>query len=327
MGQLRMSCDVLISAQELAELLRSDQPPLVADVRWSQGGPPGKPDFEASHIAGAVWVDLETQLAGPPGVGGRHPLPTRAVFEQAMRDIGVRPDSLVVAYDAANSQAAARLWWLLTDAGHRAVKVLDGGFAAWCAAGLPTVSRAAVERRSERTRSSSASDDEQGGLRGAKGSEWSEKSNTVSDPSAPAARGEFIAHPGQRSQLAGTEISGRLGSPEAPTLIDVRTAERYAGLEEPIDPVAGHIPGAINLPWVANVRADGRFRPPDEIARRYAEAGGREEAVLYCGSGITATHSLLALESAGLRATALYPGSWSEWISDPSRPIATGTDP
>jgi thiosulfate/3-mercaptopyruvate sulfurtransferase len=282
-----MSSDVLISAQELAELLRSDQPPLVADVRWNLGGPPGKPDFEASHIAGAVWVDLETQLAGPPGVGGRHPLPTPVVFEQAMRDIGVCRDSLIVAYDAANSQAAARLWWLLTDAGHRAVKVLDGGFAAWIATVLPTVSGA----------------------------------------SAPAAGGDFIAQPGQRPQLGGREISARLGTRDAPTLIDVRTPERYAGKKEPIDPVAGHIPGAINLPWAANVRADGRFRPPGEIARRYADAGGREDAVLYCGSGITATHSLLALETAGLRATALYPGSWSEWISDPSRPIATGTDP
>ena len=282
-----MSCDVLISAQELAELLRSDKPPLVADVRWNLGGPPGKPDFEAGHIAGAVWVDLETQLTGPPGVGGRHPLPTAAAFEQAMRDIGVSQNSLVVAYDAANSQAAARLWWLLTDAGHRAVRVLDGGFAAWNTAGLPT----------------------------------------VSGPSALAAGGDFRAHPGQRPQLAGTEISARLGSAAAPTLIDVRTRERYAGVREPIDPVAGHIPGAINLPWTANVRADGRFRPPDEIAKRYAEAGGSQDAVVYCGSGITATQSLLALESAGLRAAALYPGSWSEWIRDPSRPIATGTDP
>jgi thiosulfate/3-mercaptopyruvate sulfurtransferase len=282
-----MSRGVLISAQELAGLLRSEQPPLVADVRWNLGGPPGKPDFEASHIAGAVWVDLETQLAGTPGVGGRHPLPRLAVFEEAMRDIGVCQDSLVVAYDAADSQAAARLWWLLTDAGHPAVKVLDGGFAAWNAAGLPT----------------------------------------VSGRTAPAAGGDFIAHPGQRPQLAGTEISARLGKPDAPTLLDVRTPERYAGEKEPIDPVAGHIPGAINLPWAANVRADGRFRSPEEIAGRYAEAGGMEDAVLYCGSGITATHSLLALESAGLHPTALYPGSWSEWISDPSRPIATGSDP
>ena len=223
-----MSSDVLISAQELAELLRSDQPPLIADVRWNLGGPPGKPDFEAGHIPGAVWVDLETQLAGPPGVGGRHPLPTVAIFEDAMRSIGVCQDSLVVAHDAANSQAAARLWWLLTDAGHGDVKVLDGGFAAWRAAGLPA----------------------------------------VSGPNVRAARGDFIAHPGQRPQLTATEISARLGRPDAPTLIDVRTSERYAGENEPLDPVAGHIPGAINLPWAGNVRADGRFRPPAEIARR-----------------------------------------------------------
>jgi thiosulfate/3-mercaptopyruvate sulfurtransferase len=282
-----MSSDVLISPQELAELLRSDQPPVVADVRWNLGGPPGKSDFEASHIPGAAWVDLETQLASPPGVGGRHPLPSVVVFEKAMRDIGVCQDSLVVAYDAANSQAAARLWWLLTDAGHRTAKVLDGGFAAWRAARLPT----------------------------------------VSGHSAPATHGDFIALPGQRPQLAATEISARLGRPDAPTLIDVRTPERYAGENEPIDLVAGHIPGAINLPWVGNVYGDGRFRPPPEIAKWYAEAGGSEDSVVYCGSGITATQSLLALESAGLRGAALYPGSWSEWIRDPSRPIATGTDP
>lgn len=274
---------VLISPAELAELLDSVQPPVVADVRWTVNGPPGKPDFVASHIPGAVWVDLETQLTGPPGVGGRHPLPVVAVFEQAMRDIGVRQDSLVVAYDAATSQAAARLWWLLTDAGHRYVRVLNGGLAAWRAAGLPT----------------------------------------VSGPGDPPPRGDFIARPGQRPQLNAAEISALLGRPEARTLIDVRAAERYSGQHEPIDPVAGHIPGAVNLPATANLQADGRFLPPAEIARLYAEAGGREDAVLYCGSGITASHSLLALESAGLTA-AIYPGSWSDWISDPSRPIATG---
>jgi thiosulfate/3-mercaptopyruvate sulfurtransferase len=277
---------VLISPTELAEVLRSDQPSVVADVRWNLGGPPGKPEFVASHIPGAVWVDLETQLAGPPGVGGRHPLPTGAIFEQAMRDIGVCQDSLVVAYDATNSQAASRLWWLLTDAGHRSVRVLDGGFAAWRAAGLPT----------------------------------------VSGPSTPPARGDFVARPGRRPQLDAAQISARLGGPDAPTLVDVRTAERYSGENEPIDPVAGHIPGALNLPWKSNVDADGRFLPPAEIARLYAEAVGPGVAVLYCGSGVTAAHSLLALESAGLTAT-LYPGSWSDWISDPSRPIATGTDP
>jgi thiosulfate/3-mercaptopyruvate sulfurtransferase len=277
---------VLISAAELAELLGSSQPPVVADVRWTLGGPPGKPDFEANHIPGAVWVDLETQLAGPPGVGGRHPLPTVAVFERAMRDIGVCEDSLVVAYDAATSQAASRLWWLLTDAGHRDVRVLNGGLAAWSAAGLPT----------------------------------------ASGPGSPPPRGDFVAHPGHRRQLSAAEISARLGTPDAPTLVDVRAAERYSGESEPIDPVAGHIPGAINLPATANLRPDGRILPPAEIARLYAAAGGSEGAVLYCGSGITAAHSLLALESAGLTA-AIYPGSWSDWIRDSNRPVATGTDP
>ena len=277
---------VLISAEELAGLLDSDRPPVVADVRWSVGGPPGRPEYEANHIPGAVWVDLETQLAGPPGVGGRHPLPTIEVFEQAMREIGVRQDSLVVAYDAATSQAASRLWWLLTDAGHWNVRVLDGGLAAWKAAGLPT----------------------------------------ISGPGKPSPWRDFVARPGQRPQLDAAEISARLGRPDALTLVDVRAAERYSGEHEPIDPVAGHIPGAINLPATANLHADGRFLSPVQIARLYAEAGGGEGAVLYCGSGITAAHSLLALESAGLTA-AIYPGSWSDWVSDRSRPIATGTDP
>ena len=277
---------VLISAEELAGLLDSDRPPVVADVRWSVGEPPGKPAYEASHIPSAVWVDLETQLAGPPGVGGRHPVPTVGVFEQAMREIGVRQDSLVVAYDAATSQAASRLWWLLTDAGHWNVRVLDGGLAAWKAAGLPT----------------------------------------ISGPGKPSPWGDFVARPGQRPQLDAAEISARLGRPDALTLVDVRAAERYSGEHEPIDPVAGHIPGAINLPATANLHADGRFLSPVQIARLYAEAGGGEGAVLYCGSGITAAHSLLALESAGLTA-AIYPGSWSDWISDPSRPVASGTDP
>jgi thiosulfate/3-mercaptopyruvate sulfurtransferase len=277
---------VLISAVELADLLGSDRPPVVADVRWTLGGPPGKADFEASHIPGAIWVDLETQLTGPPGVGGRHPLPAVAIFEQAMRQIGVCQDSLVVAYDAANSQAASRLWWLLTDAGHRSVRVLNGGFAAWRAAGLPTAS----------------------GL------------------STPPAQGDFLAHAGSRPQLDAAEICALHGKPGAPSLVDVRTAERYSGENEPVDPVAGHIPGAINLPWLSHLHADGRFLPPAEIARLYAEAGGTDGAVLYCGSGISASHSLLALESAGLTA-ALYPGSWSDWINDPSRPTATGTAP
>jgi thiosulfate/3-mercaptopyruvate sulfurtransferase len=273
---------VLISASELAELLGSDQPPIVADVRWTLGGPPGKPDFEACHVPGAAWVDLEAHLSASPGVGGRHPPPAVSVFEEAMRDIGVRQGALVVGYDAASSQAAARLWWLLTDAGHHKVRVLNGGLAAWIAAGL----------------------------------------STESGPRTPRARGNFVARPGQRAQVSAAEIASKLGTPNAPRLVDVRAPERYSGENEPIDPVAGHIPGAINLPATAYVDADGRFLPPAKIAAQYADAGGAEGAVLYCGSGITASQSLLALESAGITA-AIYPGSWSEWITDPTRPIET----
>jgi thiosulfate/3-mercaptopyruvate sulfurtransferase len=276
---------VLISPTELADLLASERPPILADVRWSLGGPPGQPDFLASHIPGAVWIDLEVQLASPPGAGGRHPLPRIDVFSQAMRDIGVCEDSLVVAYDAATSQAAARLWWLLSDAGHHQVRVLNGGLAAWIAAGLPT----------------------------------------VSGPCAPATHGDFVARPGQRAQVSAAEIAVKLGISDGLTLVDVRAAERYSGDKEPIDPVAGHIPGAINMPATANLDVDGRFLPPAEIVARYTAAGGVEGAVLYCGSGVTAAQSLLALESAGVKA-AIYPGSWSDWITDPTRPIATGTE-
>jgi thiosulfate/3-mercaptopyruvate sulfurtransferase len=277
---------VLMSPAELAELLGSDQPPIVADVRWTLGGPSGRSDFEAGHIPGALWVDLDAHLAGPPGAGGRHPLPPVAVFEQAMRDIGVCQDLLVVAYDAATSQAAARLWWLLTDAGHDHVRVLNGGLAAWTAAGLPT----------------------------------------ASGPSALPTPGDFVARPGRRRQLSAAEIAGQLGRPDAPTLVDVRTTERFAGEIEPIDPVAGHIPGAVSLPSSAHAYPDGRFLPPAQIAGLYEAVGGIDNAVLYCGSGITAAQSLLALESAGLTA-AIYPGSWSDWITDARRPIAIGRHP
>jgi thiosulfate/3-mercaptopyruvate sulfurtransferase len=277
---------VLISAAELAALLESAEQPVLADVRWTLGGPPGKPEFEAAHIPGAVWVDLESHLAGPPGVGGRHPLPAVAIFEQAMRDIGVRQASLVVAYDAATSQAASRLWWLLSDAGHDRVRVLDGGLAAWIEAGLPTASG-------------------------------------MSPPPIP---GDFVARPGQRGRLSADQISARLGRPDAPTLVDVRAIERYAGENEPIDPVAGHIPGAVNVPSSANAYPDGRFLPSAEIAALYESAGVTDSAVLYCGSGITAAQSLLALESAGVTAV-IYPGSWSDWITDPNRPVALGRRP
>ena len=283
MTSVRPDPDVLIQPPELAAALDSEHPPVLADVRWNLAGPPGRPEYEAGHLPGAQWVDLEAELSAPPGAGGRHPLPLPATFERAMRRIGLNRGTPVVVYDGANSLAAARLWWLLTDAGHSRVRVLDGGFAAWRAAGLPVESGSGV----------------------------------------PVAAGDFVAQPGQRAQLIGPEIAARLAGDPSIRLVDVRAPERYSGETEPIDPVAGHIPGAVNLPSPGNHAADGRFLPAAIIADRYLGAGVPSGAVLYCGSGITAAQSLLALESAGLTA-AIYPGSWSDWITDPDRPIATG---
>jgi thiosulfate/3-mercaptopyruvate sulfurtransferase len=268
----------LVEPAELEVLLGAYPPPVLADVRWRLGGPPGRPEYEAGHLPGAHYVDLETELSGPPGRRGRHPLPDPADFQAVMRRIGVRADSLVVAYDDASSQAAARLWWLLTDADHAHVRVLNGGLAAWRAAGLPL---------------------------------------EVGAP--PRARpGDFVARPGQRAQYRGEDIAQTLGRPTAPQLVDVRAPERYAGTSEPIDPIAGRIPGAVNLPATGNVDADGRFLPAEVLAERFDGIG--PDAVFYCGSGVTASQGLLALEITG-RSAALYPGSWSEWITDPSRPI------
>lgn len=275
---------VLIEAAELAELAAADASLVVADVRWTLGGPPGLPEFETGHVPGAQWVDLEHELAAEPGPGGRHPLPEPSAFQQAMRRIGVSASSTVVVCDGGTALAAARLWWLLADAGHPTVRVLNGGITAWRAAGLPVETGAA--------------------------------------PPVPA--GDFVAAPGQRARVTGDQVAAMLGRPDR-ALVDVRAPERYAGDSEPIDPVAGHIPGAVNLPSMANVGADGRFLDPTVIARRYAEVG--PDPVLYCGSGITAAHTLLALSEAGIDDVTLYPGSWSDWITDPKRPVATGPQP
>lgn len=271
---------VLIEPEELAQLLDQEPRPVLADVRWQLGGPSQRSAYEDAHLPGARWVDLESVLTAPPGEGGRHPLPPAAVFEDAMQQLGLDAGQLLVAYDSANSLAAARLWWLLTDSGHAEVRVLNGGLAAWQRAGLE------IERG------------------------WVQ----------PADRGSFRAVPGTRRQIDADEIEARLGARGTPLLVDVRAPERYSGATEPIDPIAGHIPRAINLPSTDNLDSDGRFLQASQIYERYTAAGTTEDTVLYCGSGITAAHSLLAMESAGLTAT-LYPGSWSDWISDPGRPV------
>lgn len=271
----------LVSVEELVAELSAGREVVLSDVRWTLNGPPGRPAYESGHLPGAAFVDLETELTTHGATGGRHPLPDPGVFEAAMRRIGVSTGRPVVAYDGATSLAASRLWWLLTDAGHPDVRVLDGGYGAWLDAGLPT----------------------------------------ETGPEPAVVEGDFRTRPGVRAAVDADEVLALAGER---ALIDVRAADRYAGENETIDPVAGHIPGALSRPSTENLTATGRFRPVSEIAERYADVG--EDPVLYCGSGITAAHTLLALESVG-RTGAIYPGSWSDWITDPDRPRATGPTP
>lgn len=297
---------VLIEVEELAGLLSEDRPDdaradfarasdettsaeragvTVIDVRWTLGGPSRLPDFLAGHVPGARWVDLETELSDHQRPGGRHPLPPPTAFEAAMRRAGVQANRSVVIYDADNALAAARLWWMLSDAGHPDVRVLNGGYAAWTAAGQPI---------------------EDG-------------------PSATFPTGDFVARPGQLPSVDGDQLAALVAAGRSPVIIDVRGAERYAGESEPIDLVAGHVPGAVNVPSMINVGADGRFRPATEIAGHFPSADPSD--IVYCGSGITAAHTALARAAAGLPVPTIYPGSWSDWITDPQRPVATGSRP
>lgn len=272
----------LVSAGLLALWLDSASPPVVLDSRWRLGGPPAVDDYRAGHVPGAVFVDIDADLAAPPGKGGRHPLPDAADFEAAMRRCGVSGDSAVVVYDDADATAAARAWWLLRYFGHDAVTVLDGGYAGWVAAGLPV-------------------------------------SATVPEPAA----GDFVARPGGMPLLSADDAAALARDG---VLLDARSAERYRGEAEPVDPVAGRIPGAVSAPTVANAGPDGRFLPAEALRERFVALGvsGDRAVGAYCGSGVTAAHEVLALRLAGVDA-ALYAGSWSEWITDPARPVETGT--
>jgi thiosulfate/3-mercaptopyruvate sulfurtransferase len=267
----------LISAPVLAALLAEDPAAVtVLDVRYRTGGPPGAEEFARGHVPGAAYVDLDADLAAPPGDGGRHPLPATEAFVAAMRRLGVSDARPVVAYDDWGGRAAARCWWLLRHHGHRGVQVLDGGWPAWVAAGGP------VE----------------------------------TGPPGPVAPGDLSSRAPAMPVVEAAEV------PRVAVLVDARAPERYRGEVEPVDPVAGRIPGAVNVPTEANLGADGRFRSPAELAATYAAVGAVADAdvAAYCGSGVTAAHDVLAMAAAGIRA-ALYPGSWSGWITDPERPV------
>ncbi len=273
----------LISVSELAAALAGPTPPVVLDVRWSLGGPPGRPLYDAGHVPGAVYVDLEAVFSGPHGDGGRHPMPSAEQVSSAMRAAGVRNGSPVVVYGPPDGFAAARAWWCLRYFGATDVSVLDGGYAAWAAAGEPV---------------------------------------STSAPSVEA--GDFVAKPGSMP-LLDAESAAALA--RTGILADARAGERYRGEVEPIDPVGGHIPGAVSVPTKDNLDASGLFLPGERLRARFDELGlANGELGVYCGSGISAAQEVLALELAGIPA-ALYVGSWSDWVSDPSRPVATGADP
>jgi thiosulfate/3-mercaptopyruvate sulfurtransferase len=273
--------DLLVDVTGLAAELASDEPPTLLDVRWRLVGPPGRADYHAGHLPGAAFVDLDTELCGPPGAGGRHPLPDPAALQRVLRAAGVRTGHPVVTYDGGDGMAAARAWWTLRWAGHHQVRVLDGGYPAWVGAGQPV--------------STEPADPIPGDL-------------TVRPGGMPA------LDPRQAAQVAAEGV-----------LVDVRTAPRYRGETEPVDPVAGHIPGAVNLPAAEYVGPDGRLPAADLLRERFAEAGVRPGVPVgaYCGSGVTAAQAVLALHRAGYSDAALYVGSWSDWLTDPARPVAT----
>ncbi|MEU4802431.1 sulfurtransferase [Actinosynnema sp. NPDC023587] len=279
----------LISTEDLVAALASASPPVVVDVRWRLGGPPGRQDYEVGHVPGAFHLDLDADLSAAPGAGGRHPLPGPGDLQRALRSAGVREGHPVVAYDGGDGSVAARLWWLLRWAGHEEVAVLDGGFAAWVADGRPVTA--------EQTRP--------------------EPGDVVVRPGAMP-----VLDAGDAAALARDGV-----------LLDARAAQRYRGETEPVDPRAGHVPGALSAPSAEHVDASGRWLGADALAERFRAIGVRPDAAVgaYCGSGVTASSVVLALEVAGLTSArqpaGLYAGSWSHWCVDPEREVATGPHP
>lgn len=275
----------LIEAGELAELLGKPDTVLI-DCRHSLADTAlGERQYRAGHIRGAHFMHLDRDLSGPmTGTNGRHPLPDPEAMAERFGRLGIGPGVQVVACDEANAMVAVRVWWLLNWLGHPEVAVLNGGLAAWSAAGLPV---------------------------------------TTDPPAEPVPRSW---KPGlSLPTVDAAQVLARLARPET-NLLDARSAERFRGENETIDPVAGHIPGSLNRPWPDNLAPDFRFKPGRRLRKEFlAVLAGRDprSVVHLCGSGVSAAHNVLAMRIAGFEgAETLYPGSWSEWCSDPSRPVA-----
>ncbi|MCB9276228.1 MAG: sulfurtransferase [Lewinellaceae bacterium] len=281
--------NTLISAEELAQHFHRPGW-LVFDCRFNLADTgAGRRAYREAHIPGAAYLHLDDDLCAPlaPGLTGRHPLPPAEETAARFSRWGIGPDTQVVAYDDMSGAIAARLWWMLRWLGHEAAAVLDGGWPAWQSAGLPT--DAEIPR------------------------------------SVPA---NFTANTKAGWTVDADRVGVAAHSP-AYKVVDSRTPERYRGEVEPIDPVAGHIPGAVNYPHPSNVGPDGLWLSPETLRRQLMEVLGStppEHTVFYCGSGVTACRNILAYKYAGLGDALLYPGSWSEWIADGTREVATGGD-
>lgn len=280
-----MDYRTIVSAEELQRDL-ADPALVIFDCRHELMNPDaGAGAYAQSHLPGARFAHSETDLAGPKtGRNGRHPLPDPQAFMGWLGGSGADTAKQIIAYDFATGSSAARLWWLLRWVGHERAAVLDGGWEGWVKAGLPV----------------------------------------TPDPPRIAAT-TFAGEPRPIWVDVGF-VSSHLGDPSV-VVLDARTPERFQGLTEPIDPVAGHIPGARNRLFKDNLTADGRFRPAQELRQAFMGvlgAAGPEHVVHQCGSGVSACSNLLAMEIAGLKGSRLYPGSWSEWVADPSRPVAKG---
>lgn len=303
--------ELLIDAATLKPLIESGQC-VVFDVRHDLADhSAGRRQYEQGHIPGAIFLDHEQDLAAAKtGTNGRHPLPSLQTFSALMQKYGVRPGVQVVVYDGSTSAFAAHLWWMLRWAGHRPVAILDGGLAAWLAAGFAL--------------------------------ETAQMPNAVS-PSLQAQIQRAGVSPGENGDQRSVAQASAAGAPAMPAfsaddvlanigrgpyvVLDARAENRFRGEVEPMDPVAGHIPGALNRPNSLNCQPDGRFRPATELRAEFEQLLGNTPAdhvIHQCGSGITACHNLFAMELAGLSGSGLYPGSWSEWCSDASRPVAVG---
>ena len=275
----------IVSTATLAEHLAGDW--VIVDCRFDlQNEQWGHDQYLASHISGAVYASLSHDMAGPKtGNNGRHPLPSIDALSATLGRLGITRGTQVVAYDQDSGMYASRLWWLLRYAGHDAVAVLDGGWAKWTREGRQG-------RGGEDTR--------------------------------PVTR--FVAAPRPEMRVSVDEVSAQLGNPEK-LLVDARAPERYEGQTEPIDRVPGHIPGAVNRHYRSNAGDDFTLLPPQELRDQFLKVLGSHEpsqAVMYCGSGVTACQNLLAMAHAGLPGSRLYAGSWSEWSADPARPVEKG---